>query len=308
MIRQLQITNFRCLRSVTLDLEPLTVFVGANASGKSSVFAALQAARSRSFSESDRWGRNASLAISVEAHEASHKDRSGVRYQGINYSTEHVLPESLTLQLDVEQLRALNVLQETRRLERNGFGLANLFDTLTREQQSEVAREFCKLVPMFADVNRRPSHNGQHRFLFQDRWHAGVEYEPQQVSDGSILMLAYLLVGYQSPPPDVLCIEEPERGLHPYLMGELVSTLRKLAKGELGPKPVQVLLATHSAELLEFVEPKEVRFFRRTKDTGETVVEKAPLDDPSWLNTLKTYDQSLGDLWLSGGLGGVPGR
>ena len=90
-------------------------------------------------------------------------------------------------------------------------------------------------------------------------------------------------------------------------MSELVQALRKLATGQLGPKPVQVLLATHSAELLEFVEPTEVRFFRRSKDTGETIVEHAPVDDPSWLTTLREYDDSLGDVWLSGGLGGVPG-
>ncbi|MBK8100646.1 MAG: AAA family ATPase [Planctomycetes bacterium] len=144
--------------------------------------------------------------------------------------------------------------------------------------------------------------------VFQDRWQSDLWYEPTQVSDGSMFTLALLLLAYQSPPPDLVAIEEPERGLHPYLLGQMIDTLRKLATGQIGPKPVQILVATHSAELLEFVAPREVRFFRRDKEAGETIVEQAPTDDENWLQTLREYDDSLGDLWLSGGLGGVPGR
>lgn len=34
MIRCVTIKNFKCLRDVTVNLEPFTVFVGANGSGK----------------------------------------------------------------------------------------------------------------------------------------------------------------------------------------------------------------------------------------------------------------------------------
>jgi predicted ATPase len=134
-----------------------------------------------------------------------------------------------------------------------------------------------------------------------------IWYEPSQVSDGTLLLLAFMLLPYQSPTPDLIAIEEPERGLHPFLMGELMTALRQLAHGTDGRRPMQILLATHSAGLLEFVEPKEVRFLHRSKDTGETLVRTAPTGDPTWLTVLKAYDNSLGDIWLSGGLGGVPG-
>ncbi len=41
MITSLRIKNYRCLRDVTVALSPLTVLVGANASGKSALLAAL---------------------------------------------------------------------------------------------------------------------------------------------------------------------------------------------------------------------------------------------------------------------------
>ena len=51
MIETLHIENFRCLRDVNMSLRPLTVFVGANASGTSSAFAALQS----TWDERDAW-------------------------------------------------------------------------------------------------------------------------------------------------------------------------------------------------------------------------------------------------------------
>lgn len=304
MLRKLQIRNFRCLREVDLDLEPLTVFVGANASGKSSVFAAL----SSPMNASDTWARQAAQTITVKV------SRDGARWVGRAWSEAggnvrltDDFPSVAGLRLELDRLRAHNDLQESRQLGPDGYQLTNLFASLPRKQQDAAAQQLCSFVPLFSDVGTRPSANGRHRLVFQDRWHPEVWYEPDQVSDGTILVLAYLLLSYWSPPPEVVTIEEPERGLHPYLLGQLVDTLRSLAEGRLGPQPVQILLATHSAELLEFVRPEEVRFFSRSTNTGETVVRTVPSGDPSWRTSLREYDDSLGDLWLSGGLGGVPG-
>jgi ABC-type branched-subunit amino acid transport system ATPase component len=41
MISQVTIKNFKCLRDVTIDLEPFTIFVGANGSGKTSILSAI---------------------------------------------------------------------------------------------------------------------------------------------------------------------------------------------------------------------------------------------------------------------------
>lgn len=70
---------------------------------------------------------------------------------------------------------------------------------------------------------------------------------------------------------------------------------------------MQVVLATHSAELLDYVEPHEVRFLTRDEADGSTRVEAVNLDSPDWRATFEEYKRSLGSAWLSGGLGGVPG-
>jgi predicted ATPase len=51
-----------------------------------------------------------------------------------------------------------------------------------------------------------------------------------------------LLLSHQTPPVDILVIEDPEHGIHPFLLGEIVGLLRKLATGELTGRPMHVVL------------------------------------------------------------------
>lgn len=188
----------------------------------------------------------------------------------------------------------------------DGANLANVIATLPRKMQAQLAEEFCRLVPVFSDVDVRPLEKGQHGIVFQDRWSPSVWYGPQDVSDGTMLMLAFSVLPHQTAPPELVTIEEPEHGLHPYLLQQLVELLRRLATGAGGRPPIQVVLATHSAELLEHLRPDEVRFLSR-RDDGSVVIEEAPVDDPEWKQVYEEYQRSTGGLWLSGGLGGVPG-
>ncbi|HXJ21581.1 MAG TPA: AAA family ATPase [Polyangia bacterium] len=294
MISRAIIRNFRCLASVDVDFEPLTILVGPNASGKSSLISTLRP--DIALDGTNAWRNKGSAVIEV----ISEGRRTPIR------SASHAFQ---LLHLDVEKIRYPNVVQEARRLDETGTNLTNVFATLTREEQNALVAHFTKLVPMYRDVATRPSpqNPGNHRLVFQDRWSPELWYEPTQVSDGSMLMLALLLVEHQPQPVDVIAIEEPERGLHPYLLGKLIESLRDLALGRLGPKTIQVILATHSAELLEFALPHEVRFVSRRESDGTTQVERAPTESADWAKSVREYEGSLGGLWLSGALGGVPG-
>ena len=161
-------------------------------------------------------------------------------------------------------------------------------------------------MPVLADVDVRPTHSGQHELRFQDRWDPTLWFTSFEVSDGTMLMLAFLVLQHQDPPTALLCIEEPDRGLHPYLLGELVKLLRGMADGTIGPKPVQIVLATHSTELLDHLRPEEVRFLTRDPKDGSVLVEEVNPSTPEWRGAFAEYKQSLGNVWLSGSVGGVP--
>jgi predicted ATPase len=211
------------------------------------------------------------------------------------------------LHLDLRLLRRHNQVQRAQSLARGGDNLANVVASLTRKQQAALAEELCRVVPIFNDVGVQPTANGHHNLRFQDRWDHDVWYQPTEVSDGTMLIAAYLTVRYQDPPVQLLAIEEPERGLHPYLIGQLIDTLRKLSRGELGGAPIQVVLATHSAELLDHLQPSEVRFLSRDAADGSVTVSQIDSDSEDWQAAYREYSESLGSAWLAGGLGGVPG-
>ncbi|WNG53459.1 AAA family ATPase [Archangium gephyra] len=318
VIRKVHFKNFRSLRDVELTLEPLTVLVGPNSSGKTTVLEGLRSYGRETFQPSDFWQQDTSQDISINwlyDVDGSLNIQTGT-YRSIggagpsfgfgHRNHEHAHP-SQSLAFDLMALRRENTLALAQRLSRDGDNVTNVFASLTRQQQAAVARELCRLVPMFSDVDLQPTTQGRHRLRFQDRWKPDLWLAPDQTSDGTMLLLAFLVLQHQNPPVELITIEEPERALHPYLLDELIQMLRKMTTGEIGKRRVQVVLATHSAELLDYVRPEEVRFLTRSQEDGSVQVNQATTDTTNWRRVYEEYNQSLGNIWLSGGMGGVPG-
>lgn len=304
--------NYRCLRDATISFAPLTILVGPNASGKSSVLHSLQLlSLSHGFHQTDFWQNESGSKVEIRftATQPPGGDVEHVFWMSGGPHTRHRVPSRLAVQLlslDLQQLRRSNMLESGTQIDSVGGNLANVFATLDRATQQAAVQAFCRLVPVFSDIHAAPLSQGEHQLRFRDAFRKDVWFTPSQVSDGTMLVLAYLLTQYQTPQVDLLAIEEPERGLHPYLIGSLVKFLRGMAHGEVGGKPVQIVLATHSASLLDHADPKEVRFFQRAAD-GSVTIESAPTGDATWSEYYSNYQESLGQAWLSGGLGGVPG-
>lgn len=307
MIEKAHIVNFRCFQDIELDFSPLTALVGPNASGKTALLQALKPGIQ--IKPEDLWRHKSDFPALIELQLDNSRSAKSLctRPDTTIHTGEHQMYQ--ILHFDLGFMRRANQVRGETQLDQVGSNLTNVFATLPRSQQTKVAEALCRLVPGFKDVDARPYpgiSDGNHILLFQDAWDSSVWYRPEEVSDGTILLLAFLVLQYQKPPMDVIGIEEPERGLHPYLLGELVTFLRRLAKSEIGPKPIQVILATHSPELLDCLHADEVRFLRVDKN-GKVTVERAPVTSPDWERAFKEYRHSLGSAWLSGGLGGVPG-
>lgn len=69
--------------------------------------------------------------------------------------------------------------------------------------------------------------------------------------------------------------------------------LRKLSTGEVGPRPRQVILTTHSPLLLNYTRPDEVRIVRRDPEEGTKVTPLTAVPDISKL--LEEF--GVGELW-----------
>ncbi len=299
LLDELRIRNFRCLRDVTLRFAPLTVLVGPNGSGKTALLSAL--ASPIGFQPSDAWRHEAVPLLRSGNGDVGSFDEELPPHQGSSQRWNHA-----RLALRPESLRIDNELAEAFALLPSGENLVNVFATMPRARRQLVSERLCELVPLYRDVDARPRGHGRHRMVFEDRWRSGLWFDPAEVSDGTMVLLAFLILAHLERPPDLVTIEHPEESLHPYLLQEVIRMLRSLASGSLGPKAVQVVLSTHSPLLLDFVEPREVRFLSRSLEDGSTVVRDAPTDSNEWRAAFEECEQSLGEMWLAGGLGGVP--
>ncbi|QVL31057.1 ATP-binding protein [Telmatocola sphagniphila] len=76
-----------------------------------------------------------------------------------------------------------------------------------------------------------------------------------QESEGYRRYLAHLLAVYQNPSKDVLIFEHPEMGIHPSALQGLANEFQN----HVGRGRGQIIITTHSPQLLDYFEPEQIR-------------------------------------------------
>jgi predicted ATPase len=116
-----------------------------------------------------------------------------------------------------------------------------------------------------------------------------------RLSDGTLRYLCLLAILCDPNPPPLICIEEPELGLHPDILPKLADQL--VAASE----RTQLIITTHSDILVDALTELPEAVVVCEKDEGKTVMhrlEKAGLE--GWLDKYR-----LGQLWTKGQIGGT---
>ena len=160
--------------------------------------------------------------------------------------------------------------------------------------------------PEAVELTHRPSligGPGQASITFRESTFPGVSIPPDSISDGTIRLLAHLTALLGDPAATLICIEEPDHGLHPHLMLRLADTLRSIVDVEPDDEDTelhrpQVILTTHSPDFLDCFDPEaEVSYLQvfvaeRDLDDGKTMFR--PVNAPELAHWLKEY--RLGEL------------
>jgi predicted ATPase len=119
-------------------------------------------------------------------------------------------------------------------------------------------------------------------------------YYPNQLSEGTLRFLWLITTLLAPPMPAVLLLDEPEVSLHPELLKLFAALLQDASARS------QIFVATHSPDLIHWLEPEEVLIADKEEGiTRFTWADELDLED--WL-----ADYTLRDLWLMGNLGGRP--
>ncbi len=178
-------------------------------------------------------------------------------------------------------------------LSREGENLSLVIEYLFNHKKpvfDKIVEKIKARVPGIDNVEAKTTEEGRVLLKFQD----GAFEDPilaRFVSDGTIKMLAYLVLLYDPHPHPLLCVEEPENQLYPSLLWELAEEFRSYSV-----RGGQVLISTHSPDFLNAVELNEV--FWLVKEKGFTQVLRAK-DDPQLAAYMAEGDQ-MGYLWKQG--------
>jgi len=182
------------------------------------------------------------------------------------------------------------------RLTKTGDNLANVIQYLKERHADRLDQIFSTLrrrVPRIESVSADPMPDGRLLLQIKDAPFSDPILA-RFASDGTLKMLAYLVLLYDPTPPPFIGIEEPENFLHPRLLPELAEECRSAVDH------TQLLVTTHSPFFLDPLRPEEVRILWRDKK-GHTKTSRA-----SELPGIKEFiseGATLGHLWMEGLLG-----
>jgi predicted ATPase len=189
----------------------------------------------------------------------------------------------------------------------NGDGTTRVLKSLKlgvyEDRFAAIERAFCRCVPEVSKLSFFQ--------VEQVKWAIQVSEvglpDPvplSQLSDGSRLILAILTIIYQPNPPEVILLEDIDRGIHPRLYEQLVRQMRQITR-EHG---VQIIATTHSPYLLDEFQDEPESVVLVEKVNGESRLSN--LDDrlKEVFGNDGAPETPLGELWFSGAVGGVPKR
>jgi len=115
-----------------------------------------------------------------------------------------------------------------------------------------------------------------------------------RLSDGTLRYLCLLAILCDPTPPPLICIEEPELGLHPDILPNLADLL--IAASE----RTQLVITTHSDILVDAMTERPDAVVVCEKHDGKTEMNRlSPEALAVWLEKYR-----LGQLWIDGQLGG----
>ncbi len=182
------------------------------------------------------------------------------------------------------------------RLSRSGDNLANVVQYLSEQHPERLKHIFEVLrrrVPRVEKVLAEAMPDGRLLLQIKDAPFSHPVLA-RFASDGTLKLLAYLLLLYDPEPPPFIGIEEPENYLHPRLLPELAEECR------VASARTQLLITTHSPFYLNGLRPKEVRVLWRDEH-GHTQAQRAA--DVPGIREFVGEGALLGALWMEGHFG-----
>lgn len=285
VLDRITISDFGCIRDLDLTLTPIHALIGPNDTGKSTVLRAIHRALVQSgqvpgiavYEQNERWGldRNEDSVVNTDrAFPFGHA--AIVRWQ----------PDSLKVP-SKQVVHPLAFLT-------NGTGLPGMLARSFLASPSALAdtnTRLTKTFPTIKSLRVQPTSEDLLGILFELKT-SRVLVSANEMSDGVLYWLAFDTLRYLEGDW-VLLLEEPENGLHPSRIAEVMRSIRNVVETSAGK--IQVIMATHSPIVVNELRPEEVTLITRDAERGS--IATPIVKTQNFAERSKVY--ALGELWLS---------
>jgi predicted ATPase len=222
----------------------------------------------------------------------------GFHFESIGWPISHLLSSFRFSALYPNTLREPSRPDTDRILKESGENWASVLKALKKTTKGKAAvervLEMMRLVmPGLEDVTVKTV--GGYlvpQFRVRDSKNAAAhDFDPVQLSDGTLRIFGLLLALYQQPAPRLMALEEPEQTIHPAILPTLAEAFREVSE------KTQLLITTHSPHLVDLFDPGEIRVV--TMKSGRTLV--SPIK-ASQVESVKENLISLHELMAAEGL------
>ena len=200
--------------------------------------------------------------------------------------------------IHIEKMRNEQNVNYAEHLSKDGENLSLVLQFLYKNHldiYNKIITQLKRRIPGISMVETKETEEG--KILLKLKENAFDDpFLVRYVSDGTIKMLAYLVLLYDPKPYSLLCVEEPENQLYPSLLEELAEEFRYY-----GNEGNQVFVSTHSPDFLNAVNIEEV--FLLKKENGYTKI--FPAKDNEQIKIYMENGDKMGYLWKQGLFEGI---
>jgi len=316
MLARVEIENYRCFPSLNVELRPLTVLIGPNNTGKSAFLDAIQAlGKDRKLDPSDHWRLKTDSTLSIRAVSPENRE-VGVRQTGKagKQTSERsgVLDGIAFFQLPSVGVaccsKGFTDAVKELPLGDQGQQLASVLDFMLRKDRKRfdgVVTTLRELVPGFEDLAvDTPDPQSRHLEVVLDD---GLKLPGKSLSVGLRHLIFFVTLAHHPRAPRIILVEEPELGVHPKRLGNILDLLRSISQGKYCSHPAQVILTTHSPFLLDHVDLDRDQLLIFQRETSAEGARTAIAADKERLRVFLD-EFMLGEVWFNESEEGLIGR
>ncbi len=182
-----------------------------------------------------------------------------------------------------------------KRLISDGTNLPQILNTIKINHKTQ----YKKIVEMLNEVNPNFSGfdfnfiGGNIELMLEEK---GLDssIHVSNISDGTLRYLCLLSILFNPERGKIICIDEPEVGLHPDMILNIANAIKEASENS------TLIISTHSDNFLNYFEIENIRVFEKDdKNATEVFTYKAEQFE-DWYESF-----AIGTMWKQGDLGGV---